>query len=72
MSILVFSRRKDEVVHIGDSEVIVLEVREGGKVRLGIRAPRAVPVHRGELHDIHVECDERTMRTVWGEVESAN
>lgn len=36
---------------IGDVEVFVVDVR-GDRVRLGINAPRDVPVHRREVYDI--------------------
>lgn len=65
--IMVFGRRAGEVVHIADTEVIVLEVKDGGKVRLGVRAPHNVPVHRGEIHDLI--CSEEVVQTVWGRVE---
>ncbi|EXG80993.1 MULTISPECIES: carbon storage regulator CsrA [Cryptosporangium] len=46
---LVLTRRPGESVMVGDDVVItVLEVR-GDVVRLGIRAPRSVPVHREEV-----------------------
>ena len=49
-NLLVLSRRRDQTLVIGDNvEVTVLEIK-GGQVRLGINAPRAVPVHRGEIH----------------------
>ncbi len=42
-------RRAGERIIVGDDVVIeVLEVR-GGSVRLGIDAPRAVPVYREEI-----------------------
>lgn len=51
---LVLSRKKNESVVIGNSgsEVVitVVEVR-GDKVRLGIEAPKEVPVHRREVYD---------------------
>tara|TARA_B100000035_G_C20954758_1_gene533655 strand:+ start:931 stop:1137 length:207 start_codon:yes stop_codon:yes gene_type:complete len=48
--LLVLSRRRDQTLVIGDNvEVTVLEIK-GGQVRLGISAPKAVPVHRGEIH----------------------
>ena len=48
---LVLSRKKNEGIMIGDDVVItVIEVR-GDKVRLGIDAPRAVPVHRSEIYE---------------------
>ncbi|GIS31134.1 MAG: hypothetical protein Ct9H90mP2_15170 [Dehalococcoidia bacterium] len=41
---LVLSRRRDQTLVIGDNvEVTVLEIK-GGQVRLGINAPKAVPV----------------------------
>ena len=47
---LVLSRKKDESIVIDDKIVItVVEIR-GDKVRLGIQAPREVPIHRSEIH----------------------
>ena len=47
---LVLSRRTGESVVIGDDVVVtVLEVR-GDVVRLGIRAPRTIQVHREEVY----------------------
>ena len=48
---LVLSRRLEETVVIGDGIVIkVVDIR-GDTVRLGIEAPRDVPVHRGEVYE---------------------
>ncbi len=48
--LLVLSRRRDQTLVIGDNvEVTVLEIK-GGQVRLGINAPKTVPVYRGEIH----------------------
>ena len=48
---LVLSRQKDESIMIGDDvEVIIVDVR-GDKVRLGITAPRSIPVHRREVYE---------------------
>lgn len=51
---LVLSRQKDESIVIGDGDqkivITVVDVR-GGKVRLGIEAPREIPVHREEIYD---------------------
>jgi carbon storage regulator len=48
---LVLSRQRDEVLIIGeDIEVRVVDIR-GDKVRLGITAPREIPVHRKEVKD---------------------
>jgi len=48
---LVLSRQRDESIMIGDDvEIIIVDVR-GDKVRLGITAPRCIPVHRREIYD---------------------
>jgi carbon storage regulator len=50
--VLVFTRRRNETIMIGDGiEVRVLRIgREG--VRLGVTAPTSVPVHRREVYDL--------------------
>ncbi len=46
---LVLTRKKHEVILIGkDIKVYVLEIY-GDKVKLGIEAPRDMPVHRKEI-----------------------
>lgn len=48
---LVLSRQRDESIMIGDDvEIIIVDVR-GDKVRLGITAPKEIPVHRREIYD---------------------
>ena len=48
---LVLSRKRNESIVIDDNIVItVVEVR-GDKVRLGIEAPREVPIHRSEVYE---------------------
>ncbi|HRK21047.1 MAG TPA: carbon storage regulator CsrA [Fimbriimonadaceae bacterium] len=48
---LVLTRKVHQSIIIGDEvEVVVLEVR-GEQVRLGIRAPKNVAVHRKEIYD---------------------
>ena len=56
---LVLSRKKNESIVIRDDIVItVVEVR-GDKVRLGIEAPKEVPVHRREVYE-KIKESERT------------
>lgn len=48
---LVLSRQRDESIMIGDDvEITIVDVR-GDKVRLGITAPKQIPVHRREIYD---------------------
>ena len=48
---LVLSRQKNESIMIGDDiEIIIVDVR-GDKVRLGITAPKEIPVHRMEVYE---------------------
>ena len=48
---LVLSRKKDESIVINnDITIIVVEIR-GDKVRLGVEAPKEVPVHRQEVFE---------------------
>jgi carbon storage regulator len=49
--VLVLTRRANQSIMIGDDVVVtVLEVR-GDQVRIGIRAPREVQVHREEVFE---------------------
>jgi carbon storage regulator len=48
---LVLTRKVGQSIVIGDEiEVVVLEVR-GEQVRIGIRAPKTVSVHRKEIYE---------------------
>jgi carbon storage regulator len=48
---LVLTRKPNQSIVIGDDiELTVLEVR-GDQVRIGINAPRQVPVHRKEIYE---------------------
>ncbi len=48
---LVLSRKKNESIIINnDITIVVVEIR-GDKVRLGVEAPKEVPVHRREVYD---------------------
>ncbi len=50
-TMLVLSRHRDETIMIGDDiELTVVDIR-GDKVRIGVKAPSNVPVHRKEVYD---------------------
>ena len=55
---LVLSRKKNESIIIDDHITIpVVEIR-GDKVRLGIQAPKEIPIHRSEVHAA-IQSEER-------------
>lgn len=59
---LVLSRKKSEsVVIAGNIVITVVEIR-GDKVRLGIEAPKDVPVHRQEVFEA-IKMEQATPRT---------
>ncbi len=48
---LILTRKPNQSIMIGDDvEVTVLEVR-GEQVRIGVNAPKHVPVHRREIYE---------------------
>ncbi|MHC4691151.1 MAG: carbon storage regulator CsrA [Planctomycetota bacterium] len=48
---LVLSRFKDESIMVGEEvEIIIVNVR-GKRVRLGIAAPKSIPVNRKEVYE---------------------
>lgn len=48
---LVLSRKKNDSIIVNNNiTIVVVEIR-GDKARLGVDAPREVPVHRKEVHD---------------------
>lgn len=61
---LVLSRKKLESIMVGEIEITVIDVR-GDKVRLGIEAPKNIPVDRSEVRDAK-------QRNPFGQSRSAN
>ena len=47
---LVLSRKVNEVIRINDDIAVTIVDIRGDKVRVGIEAPKSVPVHRDEIY----------------------
>jgi len=52
---LVLSRNTNESIIIGNDITITIVAIQGDKVRLGIDAPREIPVHRLEVYQAIAE-----------------
>lgn len=59
---LVLSRHRDESIMIGDDVMITIVDIRGDKVRLGIDAPPAIPVHRLEVYEAIKRENEKSSR----------
>ena len=55
---LVLSRKKNESIVINNDIVVTIVEIRGDKVRLGIEAPKEIPVHRREVYDAIHNHDE--------------
>ena len=56
---LILTRRPGETLRIGDNVTVSLLEVKGNQVRLGINAPKEVPVHREEIYKkIHMKQEE--------------
>lgn len=48
---LILTRRLGETIRIGhDIEVVVLSAK-GNQIRIGVEAPKEIPVHREEIYE---------------------
>ena len=48
---LILSRNKGETINIGDDIKITIIDVKGGQIRIGIEAPKNIPVHRSEIYN---------------------
>lgn len=59
---LIMTRRVDEILHIGDDTTVTVLGVKGNQVRLGVTAPREVPVDRSEIRARKVRELQRMQR----------
>jgi len=65
---LVLSRQRDETIMIGDEiELTIVDIR-GDKVRIGIKAPTRIAVHRKEVYDAIKRENEQAARLNGAEI----
>jgi len=58
---LILSRRKNESIMVGEEVQIMIVGIHGDQIRVGITAPKSIPVHRKEVYEtIHRDKDEET------------
>jgi carbon storage regulator len=55
---LVLTRRVDETLMIGDEVIVTILGVKGNQVRIGIKAPKEVAVHREEIYE-RIKAEER-------------
>ena len=50
-AMLILTRRVNEKLMVGDDVTVTVLSISGNQVRIGVTAPRHVPVHREEIYD---------------------
>ncbi|MCX7930548.1 MAG: carbon storage regulator CsrA [Chlorobi bacterium] len=68
---LVLSRKIGEVITIGNSIRITILSYDRGIVRVGIEAPKDVPVHRKEVYDRIIELNRQATQATPETLKSA-
>lgn len=60
---LVLSRKIGEIITIGSAVKVTVLSFDRGVVRLGIEAPKSIPVHRKEVYDKIIEMNRQAAKT---------
>lgn len=72
VEVLVLARKINESIMIGDNiEVVVVDIK-GDQIKLGIRAPKEVSVHRAEIYSEIQEQNKKAVITNPGAVKNLN
>ena len=66
---LVLSRKLEESIMIGDNIEIKVIAVQGDTVKLGISAPRTIPVHRKEVYEEIEQENIRAASDLSGQIE---
>jgi len=65
---LILTRRVGETLMIGDEVTVTVLGVKGNQVRIGVNAPRDVPVHREEIYE-RIKREQAQTATQEGDVE---
>jgi len=61
-AMLILTRRPQEALVIGDDVTVIVLGVQGSQVRIGVRAPKSVAVHREEVYERIRTGEERRPR----------
>lgn len=65
-TMLILTRRVNETLMIGDDVTVTVLSINGNQVRIGVNAPRHIPVHREEIYEKIKQQGESAARVVNG------
>jgi carbon storage regulator len=71
---LILTRKLGETIAIGDDITITFLDIKGKQLRIGVNAPKAVPIHRGEIYQLIQEQNRQAavsnvrLHDIWSEL----